>query len=72
MTMCSYFKLWTETLLARDLNMENMAIMAASIIIGWDMVRLFPVRWQPWLRKFYMISGLVLFLLTVLISLRGA
>ena len=72
MTMCSYFTLWTETLLARDVNMENMAIMAASIIIGWDMLRLLPVRWQPWMRRFYTIGGLGLFLLTVLISLRGA
>lgn len=55
-------------LINRDNTLIILALLVASILLAWLLIRWLPPKVQPILKRSYMIGGLLLYLLTILVT----
>jgi multisubunit Na+/H+ antiporter MnhB subunit len=67
--MSPRFYMWLSAIADRDGAFVQLAGLALVIILAWLGVRYLPSRIQPWIRRFYMIGGVVLYFVTIFLSL---
>jgi hypothetical protein len=69
--MSTYYTIWINQLATRDAAVERMAIMAVAVVLAWVLAESqYRAGWK-WMRPVYVAGGLVMYLVTILVAVRG-
>lgn len=64
------FTAYQASLLQRDMALTQLTVIALVLVMAYVLVGKLPIRIQPWIRGVYLIGGALLYVLTMLVSVR--
>ncbi len=69
--MTPRYDAYLQAIANRDATYMQLALIALALVAAWCLISLMPKQFQGWVRKVYLVGGMVLYLITILVTVGG-